>query len=476
MGLLERIDQALRRRPELAWPVGRGVVDVGDKLLGHRSEYDAPESYGDYIATSNEVYAAASLRARLMAGLDLQLFSGTGSKKKDASASAAATLLAYVNPFWTRRRLARMDELCMCLWGETYWAVEKQGGQPVELWWLKPSRVRPVPDSTGYFKEFLYEPVNGEQVIPFGPDEMVWFRYPHPADEFTALSPLAAARLAADTSSAMMKSNRNLFSQGLQAGGLVVPDTDKVTFSPEQAAELERLLERRMTGVDKAHRWAVLRYEAQFRSMAVTPKDAEFVNGLQLTARSVWNAYGIPAPLLNDLAHATLANTREYERILWSLALVPDADLRAAEVEEQLLPMFARRPGRPTADHAAYDYSRVPALQESASEAWGRERQAIEIGRHTINEIRTRNGEAPVAWGDVWWAPVNKSAVKDADSRPQGDTTPAGGPDPDEEEPTGDTGEQDEADDAAAEELRRRAADRLLQEIHLNGHPVGAAT
>lgn len=419
MGLLERVQQA--REPKNLWPAGRGSVGISS-IHGHDDSEYVPEEYGNYIATSSHVYAAASLRARLMSGLDLRLYRGRGSEKIEVTSGGAVSLVQHVNPFWTWPRLARMDELSMCLWGESYWAIERNPrGDPSEIWWLKSPRVMPVPSERGYLKGFLYQPADGGEPIPFEPNEIVWFRYPNPLDEFSALSPVAAARLSADTASAMMKSNRNLFVNGMQTGGLLMPKDGSVTFTPQQGKELEQSLERRLKGVDKAHRWAVLRFEAQLAGMGITPKDAEFVNGLNLTLRDTANAFGIPAPLLNDLEHATLANLREFQKALWEHALVPDSTFKTAEIEEQLLPMFgsAGRAGRP--DHAEFDFTQVAALQESETAAWDRERQAIEVGALRINEWRKRHGLPDVPWGDVWWAPVNKSPVAD------GKTSPADG-------------------------------------------------
>ncbi len=403
MALIDRIRQA--RHPQAAWPAGVEYVGA-DTSRGHDDDRFSPESYGNYIATSNEVFSAISLRARLMSSLNLQLFSGRGPDKAEVTSGPAADLLRTVNPFWSKARLDRMDELSMGLWGESYWALEPGRNGPSAIYWLKPSRVRPIVHPSKYLDGFVYQPADGGRPLRFDVDEIVWFRYPNPLDEFSALSPLAAARLAADTGAAMMTANRNLFRNGLALGGLVVPDTDKATFTADQASDLERDIERRFTGADKKHRWAVLRFEAQFRALDVSPKDAEFVSGLDLTLRQVANAYGIPAPLLNDLAHATLANTREFERILWANTLVPDSTLRAGEIEEQLLPKFRTGP-----DHCAYDYTQVSALQESASEAWTREAQAMDRGAITINEWRKSKGMPPVPWGEVPWMAVNKAAI-----------------------------------------------------------------
>ncbi len=407
MGLLERVE---RYRAQASSPVGAGLVDRWDAGRGHDDSMFSPDSYGDYLVTSNEVYSAVDLRARLLAGRRLQLFKGQKPNLVEQTSGPLSDLLRHVNPFWTYNRLIRATEQCMCLWGEAYWVVEKSGPRnaPSEIWWVKPSRMTPVPSAAGYLAGFLYEPAGGGKPIPFAADEVVWFRYPNPLDEFSALSPIAAARLAADVAAAGMKSNRDLFSRGLHLGGIVVPATGKATFGEDQARDLEKALERRWTGSDKAHRWAVLRYEAEFKGMDVTPKDAEFIQAMNLSARHVWRALGIPSPLLNDGEFATLANVLVYQTILWEHTLVPEGNFLAAEIEEQLLRLPAFR-GQ--ADSIGFDYSDVPALQEAHTATWGRERGQLEIGAITINEWRKGYGMPDVEWGDQPWMPVNKAKI-----------------------------------------------------------------
>jgi HK97 family phage portal protein len=406
MGLLERI--AARKRGEhllRAWPVGKGELIAPDYAFGHdQGEFVDPD-YGNYAATSNEIYSVVAQRARLMSGIQLKFYRGRGADKIEDTGHPSVKLFSYVNPFWTGERLARMDEMCMGLWGESYWALEGPKGAPSEIWWLKPDRVRPVADETGYISGFKYHSPAGP-ILDFEPHEIVWHRYPNPIDEFSPLSPLAAARLAADTARDMAVSNQALFKRGLTAAGVVIPPADKVTFSPEQAVDLERSIDRRLTGADKAHRWVVLRYEAQFKQLAITPKDAEYVAGLGLTFRQVCRAYGMQPALLGDPEGATLSNTTAFERLEWTRALVPDAEFRAAEVREQYLSRFRGGP-----DWCEYDLTTVPSLQESATESWTREAQALDRGAITINEWRKSKGYASVPWGDRPYMPVNKAPL-----------------------------------------------------------------
>lgn len=422
MGLLDRVNA---RHAELKNPVGGALVSAGDGAFGHdSSRWQSPSPWSfqsendaalDRVATADDVFSVISLRARLMSGLKLKVYRGTGSTRSEVQVGPAVNLLKHVNPFWSPRRLQRMDELSMGMWGSSFWAIEKdEFGNPREIWWLKPSRVRVVPDEFNYIKGYLYEPANGSMKwIPFAADEIVWFRYPNPLDEFASLSPLLAAHKASTAGQAMLDSNRLLFTQGMQMGGFVVPSGDKVSFTKAQADDLERFLETRFSGSKHAHRWGVLRFDATFKEALISPRDAQFIDGMNMTLKRVCNVYGVPSPLMNDLEHATLANASEFHKILWSDALVPDAELKSDEITEQLLPMF---PGRPL--HVEYDFTKVPALQESATSVWDRERQQIEAGSMTVNEWRESHGMPPVPWGDVWWAPVNKGAVS-------GPTTPA---------------------------------------------------
>lgn len=413
MSLLDRINE---RHQALKNPVGAEFVNSLDLGFGHdtsRFTYTDGEPELDRVATADDLFSILTLRARLMSGLPLNLYRGRGSRRKIVDSGPAFDLLTHINPFWTYRRLIRMDEMSMGMWGQSFWAIEQDRfGVPIEIWWLKPSRVRVVPDAEGYIGKFLYEIQSSnfiERFIEFDPKEIVWFRYPNPLDELAPLSPLLAAQRASVTGGAMMDANQALFSQGLQAGGFVVPTGDKIAFTQDQANDLERFLEARVIGTKNAKRWHVLRFDAQFKQAQITQKDAEYINGLNISLRRVCNVYGVPSPLMNDLEHATLANVGELHKVLWSDALMPDAQLRQDEITEQLLPRFT---GRPL--HAEFDFASVPALQESSTAVWDRERQQIEVGSLTINEWRESHGLPPVKWGDGWWAPVNKSIVNGA--------------------------------------------------------------
>lgn len=402
LGIIDRLRLAIR-----AFLLGQeGIAGLSARFGTDSDEFSPPE-YGQYLATSNGVYACASLRARLLSSLPLKAYKvGASGDRKEVTSGNLVRLLQKVNPFWTFNRLLDMTELSLCQWGKCFWFVERgQSGRstPREIWWARPDRVTIVPHATEYISGFLYTPPDGGEDIFFTRDETVWFHYPNPLDEYQGLAPLAAARLSADTASAAMKSNRNLFTNGIQAGGMLVPKSG-TTMTEEQAEELELLMEKRFKGADKAHKWGVLRFEAEMKPLAISPKDAEFLGALRWTLEDICRAYGVPLDLVGG--QRTYENVQAAERAIWTNTIWPEAQFIASELTEFLLPMFGTE-----ADLVEFDNSDVEALHESETAAWERAQGQIEKGAITVNEWRTDQGLDPVAWGDSWWAPLTVAPV-----------------------------------------------------------------
>jgi HK97 family phage portal protein len=396
MGILERIKNRFSPAARRDFVLGPAVVDPADAYWGHDATPFKPEEYAAYLASSNGVYTCATLRAELLASLPLRFYQGQGEKRVEKPDSPAARLVKYVNPFWTLERLIRMTELSNCIWGEAFWFLDRgQSGRgaPAAIYWGRSDRVRVVPDEKKYVAGYLYTPVGAAEPIPFEPQEVVWMPYANIIDEFAGLSPLAAARLAADTASASMQANRKMFENGLHLGGIVMPPPGGNIFPPEQAKTLSELFDRRFKGIDKAHRWAVMQFEVQTKEMGnVTPRDAEYLGGLAQSLSDIARAYHVPLDLVGG--QRTYQNFEAAMKAVWTLAVLPQARWIAAELNEKLLCYF------PDVDECEFDASGIAELQEAETERWAREREQIDRGAITINEWRAANGLTPVAWGD----------------------------------------------------------------------------
>lgn len=399
MSVVQRIRTGVARDLAAVRSFVTGPADVawGESVFGVGNEW-SPGKYGDYLATSNAVYACVTLRATNLAGLPLKLYRVTATGEHDEiTAHPALELLTRVNPYWTFGRLVSMTEQSLSVWGQAFWFLSRggRGGRPQEIWWARPDRVKVVPHPAEYISHFEYE-TNGE-TIRFERDETVWFRYPNPIDQYAGLSPLAAARLAADTNSAAMRSNYNIFRNGVMASSLIAPKPGQ-NLTEEQAKSLTTQMNRRFAGIDNAHKVGVLRFDVDVKQLNMTPHDAEFLGALKWTLEDVCRAYGVPVDKIGG--ERTYQNVEEADRAFWADTMKPEAAFLAEEITEQLLPLFG---GQNII--ARFDLSGIDVLHEAESARWEREAGQLDRGAITINEWRDDRGLDPVPWGDVVWLP-----------------------------------------------------------------------
>lgn len=393
--------------------LGPGVVDWADEWQGRDKSQFIDPAYGSYIQTSNAVYSCATLRSSLLRSMPIKVYrTNRAGDEVEVKRGPLIDILQSVNPWWTFGRLMEMTELSLCLWGEAFWFLERGPsgmGQPREIYWGRPDRVSILPDPENYIKGFLYEPENGTQDLAFLASEVIWFRYANPLDEYAGLAPLGAARISADYSTSAMRSNTRLFNNGMQIGGIVMPDANSPReLTPGQAKELDSYFTRRFQGQDKAHRWATMRHHYDIWQGGTTPKEAEFLGGLAWSLEEVARAYKVPLDLIGG--QRTYANVEAAEKGLWLRCLIPEGGFIAEELTEQFLPMFPAQVG----ECVKFDHSKVQVLQEAEGERWGREKEQIVTGTITINQWRKDHEMPPVPWGDVWWAPGTLKPIDDA--------------------------------------------------------------
>ncbi len=412
MNLVDRIKE------KRAAPPTQGFSGFGGTLGFDTGQ---PTVYGDYLSTSNGFFAAANLRAKSIAKLPWIIQEPDGSVLHDHD---LLDLLRRPNPHFTPNKLRRLTELAMCVWAEYFWVLEAWTGgipgvgRPREIWGVKPTIMKAIPDEDDYLRGFVLTPPGGGKPIPFSPKEVVWFIQPDPNNDFQPLSPLGAARLAADTESGMMKANRNLFGQGMIGSGFVFPPTDQQTFSDQQIQDLERDLDKRFRGVDKAHRFSVMHHQFKVEAMNVSPKDAQWIEGLDKSFEHICAALGVQPELLARNKNATLANVKEFERALWEHTVTDEVDFFGSEATRQLGPIFNLTP----LQSVGMDLSKVVALQDDENLAWSRNAGKLDRAVLTINEVREQEGLDDVEWGHEPW--LQRLVRQPGDEDPLGASEP----------------------------------------------------
>ena len=371
-------------------------LPADDRLAGLAPDtgggWARPE-YGRYMATSPSVYAAIKLRADALTRPPLRVYrtGESGGRRTPVEMShPAARLLDRVNPWHTRADLWRATETHLCLWGAAFWAIERDAdGQP-ELWPLRPDRVAVIPDRQRYVRGFVYRGV--AEPVAYTPDEIVWLRYFNPLEELAGLSPLAPARLSADMGHEGLRFNRHLLRNSAR------PDFLLLTNEEMNETELEEFYTRwemRYRGSANANRPAVASEVRDVKTLGLSHRDIDFIQGLRWSLEEVSRTYGVPKLLLGDFERATYANVQASERMFWRNTIVPEVKF----LEEQLNRMLLPRLGYPQLS-VEFDLSTIEALQEDENNRVQRESALLDRGVLTINEVRRERNLPEVPWGD----------------------------------------------------------------------------
>ena len=377
---------------------GPAVADVDGLSLftGVDGGWNRTE-YGEYYATSTPVYSAIRIRADALTRPPVVVYRRTQTESGVQRLPVgpdhpAQQLLERVNRWYTRADLWRATEIYLNLWGSAYWMLDRDADGNRELWPLRPDRVSIVPDRDEYIRGFVYH--GRSRMIALTPDEVVWFRYFNPLEEYAGMSPVAPARMAVDMGRDGLRFNRNFLRNSAQ------PDFVMLTneyMNDSEVDDFYRRWESRYRGPANARRPAVASFVRDIKTLGLSHREMDFIQGLRWSLEEVSRAFGVPRPLLSDLERATFSNVNAAERFFWRNTMVPEMTFLAGQITRKLFPLL----GYDNLE-MEFDLSTIEALAEDENARAAREAQLLDRGVLTINEVRRSRNLPDVPWGDTW--------------------------------------------------------------------------
>lgn len=225
-----------------------------------------------------------------------------------------------------------------------------ENGSPIELWTLRPDRMRIVPGAggvptayrytvNGRAKDFAVDPVRGYSPV-------LHVKSFHPLDDWYGMSPLEAAALSVDQHNDAGKWNASLLqSAGRPSGALVYhpPYAESSgVLTDEQRMVLKEELERHFTGSANAGRPMVLEGGLDWREMSISPKDMDWVSGKDISAREIALAFHVPPQLVGINGSLTFANFEQARLALYDDAILPLLTHFKDELNNWLVPQFGK--------------------------------------------------------------------------------------------------------------------------------------
>jgi len=271
--------------------------------------------------------------------------------------------------------------------------------RPVELYCLRPDRMKVVPgpggiphafDYTvnGHSKRLSVDPVTGRSCI-------LHIKLFNPLNDWYGMSPLEAAAASIDQHNAVGTHNLALLQNGGRPSGafFIRPSPHMPSLTQQQRETLRQDIREVYEGTRNAGKIIVLEGDFDWKEMGLSPRDLDFIEGKNVSAREIVQVFGVPPMLAGVPGDATFANYREARFHLWEDTILPLLEFLMAEFNLWLVPFFEENL------RISYDCDAIPALSPRREAAWQKIAMADFL---TINEKRQAVGYTPIAGGDCF--------------------------------------------------------------------------
>ncbi|HEY6020400.1 MAG TPA: phage portal protein [Candidatus Paceibacterota bacterium] len=302
-------------------------VDIGDRI------YSAYGSVGTLFAIVRQIFEA-------FAAVEWHLFQRTSvrdkSRRREILGSSFMDVWNMPNPFMTGRFFRESCQQHLELVGETDILLVTVGGIVIEMWPVRPDRLRPVKSPTAFLTGWIYTGPDGEEV-PLTLDQVLQIKLPNPADPYRGMGPVQAMLSDIDAARYSAEWNRNFFINGARPGGIIKVD---YKMDDEEFEAFVNRWRRQHQGTANAHRVAVLE-NATWQDVQFSMEDMQFVELRNLPRELIREAFAFPKPMLGTVDDVNRANAQAGKEIMAENLTIPRLARWKDTINNFLLPRFA---------------------------------------------------------------------------------------------------------------------------------------
>ncbi len=393
------------------WPFSRKapeppVLDIKASSIGalismrllnmpqwQRREFDKAAKEG--YQQNPIVHACIYLTVRAAASVPLY----TLRSDTEADIPELAALLNRPNPLpdsGNAFRVATLSDLMLA--GEFFAERVDMGGMPRELYRWRPDKVAIDPGKDGLPAGYTYRDAGGEKKIPVdllkGKIPVLHVKEYNPIDEWRGLSSIDPAAFAIDMHTGALRWNNALLNNGAQPSGALVfaPKDGSDKLSEDQWTRLKRELDESFSGQKNAGKPLLLDGGLDWREMGFSPKDMNFGEGLNASARLIALAFGIPPLILGIPGDNTFANYQEANKAFYRQSVLPMLNQWCRAMSWWLGPAYGEDIS------IAPDTDDLEVFADERAAQWDRIEKSTVL---TVNEKRERMDLEPIDGGDV---------------------------------------------------------------------------
>ena len=403
MGMFDFITNRFRRLEKKEAPLV--MYQSGNQLMEKTYDYKkiAKEGYQEnaiVFRCVNEIAHGAS-------AVDLCVYQG--DVKLDSH--PLISLLQRPNPQFAGNEYFQALYSFLLLSGNSYAVYSLVNGQPRELHLLRPDRVKIEPGKTHIPKAFEYI-IDGRVVNRYdvdsetGMSDVKHFKMWNPLNDYYGLSPIQAASFDIDQHNMAAKHNLSLLMNGARPSGAVIfkPKDESgmsLQLSDSQRQQLMSDLNMRFSGSHNAGRPMLLEGDFDWKEMGLSPKDMDFLELKNMSARDIALCFGVPSQLVGVPDSQTYNNVSEARLALYEDTIIPLLRRVESDLNEWLAPRFGEDIS------IRYDIDSIPAMAERRKKTYENVVTAVREGIISRNEARERLGYEPIEGGDDVYISAN---------------------------------------------------------------------
>lgn len=250
---------------------------------------------------------------------------------------AALDLWNQPNPFFTGIQFRESAQQHEELVGEQYWLIVKNRfGLPQELWFVRPDRMRPVPDVENYLAGYVYTSPGGEQV-PLAREDVIFLRRPNPLDPYRGLGAVQAIMSELEGNRLSSEYLRNFFANSARPGGVIEADQN---ISDDDFNQFQARWAETHRGVANASRVAILEAGMTWKDTRYTFDEMRLVELKDTTRETIREAFGFPKAMLGATDDVNKANAYAGE-VMFARWMTEPRLKRAREMlNRYILPLY----------------------------------------------------------------------------------------------------------------------------------------
>ncbi|UOB09075.1 phage portal protein [Streptomyces sp. HP-A2021] len=318
----------------------------------------------DSMGSVSTLFAIVNRTAKAEAGVEWKLYrkakSGRKEDRTEVTSHAALDLWNKPNAFYTQSEFVEAGAQHKQLTGEQWWVIAQHESVnlPLELWPVRPDRMRPVPDPESFLSGYMYTGPDGQQ-IALRKEDVIFIRTPHPTDPYRGIGPVQALLTDLDAVRYSAEWNRNFFLNSAEPGGIIEVPTH---LGDTEFDELRERWNEQHKGVANAHRVAILEH-GKWIDRKYTQRDMQFVELRNVGRETIREAFGFPKPMTGAVDDVNRANAEAGEVMFARWLVVPDLEAVKDALNHRLLPLYGA-----TGQGLEFDYEN-PVPEDRDAEA-----------------------------------------------------------------------------------------------------------